>query len=117
MRAGLHIRETPMQTIKHGHGGPDIVGIRLMPGTIINEGDVYNSTTGKWEANSLHVGGKVPAGDHVIWVRPAIRREGMFSPEARATADAFLEHKKAHPEPVPYEQLSPIQKRMQSGDI
>ncbi len=43
--------------------------------------------------------------------------KGTFSPEARAAADAFFAHKKEHPEPVPYEQLTPLQKRMQSGDV
>jgi hypothetical protein len=28
---------------------------------------------------------------------------------------AFFDHKKDHPDPVPYEDLSPLQKRMQSG--
>ena len=42
-------------------------------------------------------------------------KKGTFSPEAQAAADAFFAHKKEHPEPVPYEQLTPLQKRMQSG--
>lgn len=49
----------------------------------------------------------VAEGTHVI--------RGTFRPEERAVAEAFFAHKRAHPEPVPYEQLTPLQKRMQSG--
>ncbi len=42
------------------------------------------------------------------------RRLG-FSPEAWAAATAFFVHKLRHPAPVPYDRLTPLQKRMQSG--
>ena len=42
-------------------------------------------------------------------------KKGTFSPEAQVAADAFFAHKKEHPESVPSEQLTPLQKRMQSG--
>lgn len=31
--------------------------------------------------------------------------------------EAFFAHKAQHPEPVPHDRLTPLQKRMQSGDI
>src|SRR5205085_11013927 len=34
--------------------------------------------------------------------------KGTFSPEARGDADAFFAHKKEHPDPVPYEELTPL---------
>lgn len=60
-----------MQTIKHSRGGPDIEGVRLAPNTVIEKGDLFSASSGLWEQGGVHVGGRVPAGDHVIWVRPA----------------------------------------------
>lgn len=55
---------------KHPISGEEINGTRLPVGTKIQEEDVYDSTCGKWESNSYCVGKPVPAGDHVIWIRP-----------------------------------------------
>jgi hypothetical protein len=35
--------------------------------------------------------------------------------ESRKAEDAFFAHKQEHPEPTPYKELTPLQKRMQSG--
>jgi hypothetical protein len=43
--------------------------------------------------------------------------KGAFSPDAQKARDAFLAHKREHPEPTPYEELTPLQKRMQSGGM
>ncbi len=45
---------------------------------------------------------------------PVIRK-GTFSQEAERASALFFQHKRLHPEPVPYEKLTPLQKRMQSG--
>lgn len=61
-----------MQTFEHNLSGKNIIGTRLVPNSVLEPTDMYNSTSGTWEAaGSMHAGGKVPAGDHVYWVRPA----------------------------------------------
>ena len=42
---------------------------------------------------------------------------GVMSAEARKAADAFAAHKRAHPGTVPYDELTPLQKRMQDGAV
>lgn len=112
-----------METFTHRLSGATITGTRLAPDATIEPTDRHDFTNGKWELAGNHAGCRVPAGDQVFWVRPdpdktdACWTKGTFSPEARAAADEFFAHKKAHPESVPYEQLTPLQKRMQSGDL
>ncbi len=42
---------------------------------------------------------------------------GSLSPESESVAEAFFKYKEEHPEPVPEDQMTPLQKRMQSGDM
>ena len=58
-----------MQTIAHPRSGATIEGVRLPPGSKIREDDQYDSSDGKWREAGLIAGGKVPLGDHVVWVR------------------------------------------------
>ncbi len=68
-----------MQTLTHPHSGATILGVRLPPGTKISEKDLYDSSDGKWRSADLIAGGKVPVGDHVLWVR----QPGPLSENAR----------------------------------
>lgn len=58
-----------MQTLVHPRSGAIIEGVRLPPDSVIREDDKYDSSDGKWRTAHLIAGGKVPMGDHVIWVR------------------------------------------------
>jgi hypothetical protein len=55
------------------------------------------------------------------WLRREIARVKArprspgFSEDAWATATAFFIHHLRHPKPIPYDRLTPLQKRMQSG--
>lgn len=40
---------------------------------------------------------------------------GEFSPEERKIADEFFKYKQEHPELMPYDELTPLQQRMQCG--
>ena len=68
-----------MQTNVHPYSGATIEGVRLPPGSVIREDDKYDSTDGKWRTADLIAGGKVPLGDHVLWVR----QPGQLSDDAR----------------------------------
>lgn len=68
-----------MQTLAHPRSGATIEGVRLPPGSAIRKDDMYDSSDGKWRTADLVAGGKVPVGDHVIWVR----QPGPFSDNAR----------------------------------
>jgi hypothetical protein len=41
----------------------------------------------------------------------------VITSELEQAKEAFKEHKKNNPDPVPYDELTPLQKKMQSGDI
>lgn len=58
-----------MDTIRHPVSGETIIGYRLPPGVIIEAGDKYDSTAGKWETNPHVVGQKIEEGCSTIWVR------------------------------------------------
>lgn len=58
-----------MQTLIHPQSGEAVEGIRLPPGSTICGDDKYDSTDGHWRTADSVAGGKVPEGDHVIWVR------------------------------------------------
>lgn len=60
------------------------------------------------------VGRKRPLRRAIARVKNRPRKPG-FSDEAWRAATAFFIHKLRHPAPVPYEKLTPLQKRMQSG--
>ena len=68
-----------MQTFIHPRSGAIIEGVRLPPGIVINKDDKYDSSDGKWRTANLIAGGKVPVGDHVVWVR----QPGPLSDNAR----------------------------------
>lgn len=42
-------------------------------------------------------------------------KSGEWSEKAAKFRDAFFEHKRRHPEPVAEKDMTPIQRRMQSG--
>jgi hypothetical protein len=69
-----------MQTLVHPLSGATILGVRLPPGTTINEGDYYDSSDGTWRTAPIIAGGSVPRGNHVIWVR---QPTGPLSDNAR----------------------------------
>ncbi len=58
-----------MQTLVHPFSGAIIEGVQLPPGSVIREGDKYDSSDGKWRVAHLAAGSKVPRGNHVVWVR------------------------------------------------
>ena len=58
-----------MQTLVHSRSGAIIDGVRLPPGIVINTGDKYDSSDGKWRTADLIAGCEVPTGNHVVWVR------------------------------------------------
>lgn len=69
-----HTPEDRFSEILDLHGHPldlsrVIYGRRLNPGEMIKPGDVYDSTSGKWEKAPCP-GMAVPEGFHVVWVRP-----------------------------------------------
>ncbi len=69
-----------MQTlIHHSRSGETILGVQLLPGATIGENDLYDSSDGRWRTADLAVGGKVPLGDRVVWVR----QPGQLSENAR----------------------------------
>lgn len=68
-----------MQTYVHPRSGATIEGVRLPSGSVIRKDDRYDSTDGKWHTADLIAGGKVPPGDHVLWVR----QPGPLSEDAR----------------------------------
>ena len=58
-----------MQPFVHSRSGATIEGTRLSPASVIYGDDKYNSSDGEWRTADLIAGGKVPLGDHVIWIR------------------------------------------------
>lgn len=51
-------------------------------------------------------------------IRPSsvpIMMRGTFSREAKAAVEAFFDYKRRHPRKIPYHEMTPLQKRMQSG--
>ncbi|MDP3778528.1 MAG: hypothetical protein Q8R30_00590 [bacterium] len=58
-----------MQTLAHPRSGATLEGVRLPPGSVIRKDDKYDSSDGKWRTADIIAGGKVPMGDHVVWVR------------------------------------------------
>ncbi len=68
-----------MQTLTHPQSGATILGTQLPPGTTIKGDDYYDSNDGTWRTAHLIAGGKVPIGDHVVWVR----QSGPLSDNAR----------------------------------
>ncbi|MBM3271799.1 hypothetical protein FJY94_00725 [Candidatus Kaiserbacteria bacterium] len=68
-----------MQTLTHPRSGTAIEGVRLPPGSAIRGDDMYDSSDGTWRTADSAAGGKVPRGDHVIWVR----QPGPLSDNAR----------------------------------
>ncbi len=75
----LQRKEKEVELYTHPRSGTAIEGVRLPPGTIIRMDDKYDSSDGTWRAAELVAGGKVPVGDHVIW----IRQPGPLSENAR----------------------------------
>jgi hypothetical protein len=59
-----------MQTYAHPRSGTTIEGLRLVSGALTRRGDMYDSSDGKWREFGYADSGRVPEGDHVIWVRP-----------------------------------------------
>lgn len=57
-----------MQRHVHPVSGEVIEGIRLVEGAVLREEDVYDSTTGKWEAGPC--AGLTLQNTRTIWVRP-----------------------------------------------
>lgn len=68
-----------MQILAHPRSGATIEGVRLPPGSAIHEDDKYDSSDGTWRTADLVAGGRVPVGDHAIWVR----QPGPLSDNAR----------------------------------
>lgn len=56
--------------VKHPISGLEIPGRKLKSGETIQNGDMYDSSSGKWEPLQSSNGAKVPGGSHVTWVRP-----------------------------------------------
>jgi len=54
---------------EHKNSGKPIYGRKLNAGETLEPTDVYDSTDGEWE-KCPNPGGKVPKGNHVVWVRP-----------------------------------------------
>ena len=49
---------------------PQVHGRRLAPGEVIQKGDVYASSSGKWEENENCVGLTIAINCQIYWVRP-----------------------------------------------
>jgi hypothetical protein len=77
---------------KHIHpvSGVEITGTRLLPGDIIQADDVYDSTSGGWDTNYGAVGGRVPAGNHVVWIRPGNEPQQLSEEASQQLADIDL---------------------------
>jgi len=60
--AGYHKHPTPVD--------PVVYGRRLTTGEVIQKGDLYASTTGKWEENEHCIGQTIHSGCQTYWVRP-----------------------------------------------
>jgi len=59
--------------------------------------------------------GFVTIGDMTYHRRRVSLRGGKMSASARDAAKQFWVHKAKHADPIPHEQLTPLQKKMQSG--
>lgn len=64
-------REKVMTEIRHPESGAIIEGSALKPGDVIQRGDKYASSSGKWETNKHFVGRVVEEGCTTPWVHPA----------------------------------------------
>jgi len=49
---------------------PETYGYLLEPGDTLEEGDLYNSTSGKWESSPMFAGSLLFEGCKTTWVRP-----------------------------------------------
>jgi hypothetical protein len=60
----------------HTHPMPvEVYGTRLVAGDVIKEGDIFASSTGRWEkAPPCHFGFKLQEGCRAYWVRPEYRK-------------------------------------------
>ena len=58
-----------MNVCIHPKSGVQVQGMQLVRGVVLQKSDLYDSTSGKWE-NCPCVGGTVPNGQHVVWIRP-----------------------------------------------
>ncbi|OGG47297.1 hypothetical protein A2671_00110 [Candidatus Kaiserbacteria bacterium RIFCSPHIGHO2_01_FULL_49_13] len=59
-----------MQKLWHPTSGSLLVGETLLPGTVLQETDLYPSPNGRWESCPTP-GDKVEEKSMTIWVRPA----------------------------------------------
>jgi hypothetical protein len=60
-----------VNSIAHRLSGNGITGRQLQPGERLTDNDVYDSSDGTWRRwNSGKHMQTVPAGKHVVWVRP-----------------------------------------------
>jgi hypothetical protein len=64
-----------METVVLTHHHPKdysktVIGKRLESGDILEDGDVYDSTSGNWERQPILTGTRLRSGFAAYWVRP-----------------------------------------------
>lgn len=90
-----------METHVHPVSKTPIDAVRIGPGATLREGDMYDSSSGKWEQQRLIAGCKLEAGCETIWLRPQDISAEAYVLLAHLTQHEFLLTETTHWKVIP----------------